>query len=243
MGSELERVGEEVADDFVDAIGVPVHLEGQPVLALDAELDLTLHGEHVERALELRQHVVEVHGARLETAAARLEPTDVEQLIHQPRQRVRLRLEGAKHLRVSRVHRPVDALVEQLQVADHDVDRRLELVRRDGHEFRLELVELRELPRHLGEARRELAELVGLVAHRPDAIREVAVRDGAHARAEIENRTADRPGEPERDRAGDDYREQQRDHRSRRYEGDPGGLGARVVRRAVQQRTLGHLDE
>src|SRR3712207_7074772 len=43
--------------------------------------------------------------------------------------------------------------------SDH-VDRGLELVRRHGHELRLELVELRELRRHPAVARRQPPELV-----------------------------------------------------------------------------------
>ena len=50
--------------------------------------------------------------------------------------------------------RSVDAILEQLQIADHHVDRRLELVRRNGHKLGLELVELGELASHLDESSR-----------------------------------------------------------------------------------------
>src|SRR4029079_2017032 len=56
---ELEGVREKVAEDLVDAVRVPEHFVGQARLALHTEVDLALHSQHVEGALQVGDEPVQ----------------------------------------------------------------------------------------------------------------------------------------------------------------------------------------
>src|SRR5512146_607994 len=98
MRSELERIRQQVADDLVDPVDVPLDFIGQARAPLDPEPDLALDGQHVEGVFKVVEQLLERHGAKLEAAAARLEPTDVEELPDQPGERVRLRVQGFQYI-------------------------------------------------------------------------------------------------------------------------------------------------
>ena len=74
--------------------------------------------------------------------------------------RPRLVVERAEDVSLPLRNRPIHALIEQLHIAEDDVERRLDLVGGDGNELCLETVELRELGRHRSEALRQPPELV-----------------------------------------------------------------------------------
>src|SRR5688500_12807749 len=143
--SELEGVREQVAHDFVDAIGIPLYFLGKPIAHRDPELDAALYGQHVEGALELVEQGGEMDRARLDAPAARLESRHVQQLSGQPRERAPLRLDRREDLGLFARERSVYAVLHELKVAQDDVDRRLQLVGCDRHELRLQLVELGQL--------------------------------------------------------------------------------------------------
>src|SRR5690348_15907270 len=195
---ELERVRDEIAEHFADAVGIPEDFGGQRTRALDPEIDPPLHRQHPERLLELGQEYLEVRWAEIELAAARLEAAHIQQLMHQARQGPRLRIERAHDLVHLGRHRPVDALIDQLQIAEDDVDRRFELVRCDGHELRFEPVERRQLVRHRPEALSEMAEFIFSSRVDAQSIAEVAVGHLRHAVLEIADGSAN--GAPEQNR-------------------------------------------
>jgi len=91
------------------------------------------------------QEAVEVDLPALELAAAGFEPTDVEQPLDQSGQSLRLFAQSRANLALLWVELSINIFLEQLEIADDDVDRSLELVRCNRNEFRLELVELGEL--------------------------------------------------------------------------------------------------
>ena len=68
--------------------------------------------------------------------------------------------ERAAYLELPVGERAVHPFLQKLEIAEHDVDRRFELVRGDRDELRLELVELREAIGHRREARGQPPELV-----------------------------------------------------------------------------------
>src|SRR6266550_710508 len=81
-------------------------------------------------------------------AAACLEPADVEKPFYQSGERVCLLVDRFQDLALAGRDRPVDALLEQIEIADDDVDRRLQLVGRNGNKFRTQALQLRELTGH-----------------------------------------------------------------------------------------------
>jgi hypothetical protein len=94
-----------------------------------------------------------------------------------------------------------------LQVADDDVDRRLQLVRRDRDELRSQLIELGELLRHHLVAFGQLAELVPPLGRERQTEVEVAGGHRRHPFLEVAHGLAD--GAPEQD--GDAECQYQRD--------------------------------
>src|SRR5512141_488945 len=195
---ELERVREKIAEHFVDAVFVPEDVCRKVARANDAEVDLALKRQHLERRLERMQEAVEVHLSPLELAATRLETADVEQALHQSRERLSLLAERRADFALLGIELSVDVFLEQLEISDDDVDRCLQLVRRNRHELRLQLVELGELCRHAVIAVRKPSEFVGALFHRGKALREVSVSDGLHSPIEVEYRAADRTRQPDR---------------------------------------------
>src|SRR5256885_939250 len=84
---ELECVRQQVAEHLVDSIEIPEYLVGQPVVTLDAEMNLPLDGEYLEGIFELGEDGVELNRPRLEATPARLEAAHVEELRHESRER------------------------------------------------------------------------------------------------------------------------------------------------------------
>ena len=119
-----------------------------------------------------------------------------------------LRFQRLAHLELAFGQLAVRAILQQLQVSEEDIDRRLQLVRRDGHEFRLEFIQLRELPGHRREAGRQTAKLVVARGREREAVAELPFGYRLHSRFELFDRPADRAGEP-----GGDPRCQQRRER------------------------------
>ena len=74
------------------------------------------------------QETVEIDLSALQLSAACFEAADVEQSLHEPRKRLRLLSESSADLALLRVELAVDVLLEQLEVADDDIDWRLELM-------------------------------------------------------------------------------------------------------------------
>src|SRR6266545_3177413 len=87
---ELERVGKEIPEHLVDAVLIPQDVRRKVIAANHAECDLPLKREHLERRFECVKEPVEVDLAPLELSTASLEPTDVEQTLYQPGERLRL---------------------------------------------------------------------------------------------------------------------------------------------------------
>ena len=63
-GVNLNALDSRLPSDFVHPIEVPEYLVRESNSPLHAKLDFALHREHVERALELAQQVVEVESVR-----------------------------------------------------------------------------------------------------------------------------------------------------------------------------------
>src|SRR5688500_6587133 len=174
---ELEGIRQQVANHLAHPVLVPDDLIGQATAAFNMKANPTLNREHPKRRFELREKRAEPQRPKLELAAASLEPAHVQQLSHEARQRLSLRCQREADLTLLGRQLAVDVLLQQLQVPDDHIDWRLELVRRDRHELRFELVELFQLLRHRMEALGEATKLV--VSHRLDLepIREVSLGD------------------------------------------------------------------
>ena len=163
-----------------------------------SKIDFPLQREHAERALEVIEEFGEHDRLHLELAAAGLEAADVEQLPDQSRQQLRLRDQRAGDLALPIGQLAVHVLLQELEVAQYHVDGRLQLVRGDGHELRLQPVEFLELGGHRAEnfrrggrtRRRDSA----LMRERPP---EVSFGNRAHAGVELAERCTDGSREPD----------------------------------------------
>src|ERR1051326_8523970 len=93
-----------------------MHFLGKRPAPLDAELHLALQGQHMKRLLELSEKLVQHDRARLDAAAASLEATDVEQLLHETEQSVRLQSDRSENVLLLLRQRAVNPLLEQLQI-------------------------------------------------------------------------------------------------------------------------------
>ena len=180
---ELEGVREQVAHHLVDPVHVPLDLVGESVGHRHAEVHAALHGEHVERALQLVEQVGEADRPWIDASAPRLEAGDVEQMGGETRQRLALRLDGGEHLGLLGGQRSVDPVLHELKIAEDDVDRRLQLVRRDRDELGLQLVELGQLLAHRAKAHGQPSELVDALGGEIERRLQLSLRDGAHALA------------------------------------------------------------
>src|SRR5437763_9920832 len=127
------------------------------------------------------KEAIEVDLPPLELAAARFEAADVEQTLHQSRERLRLLSQCRADLALLRVELAVNIFLQQLEIADDDIDRSLELVRCDRYEFGLELVELRELRRHSLITLGESSEFVVPIFLHWKPMSEIAVGDSLHS--------------------------------------------------------------
>src|ERR1051326_7644836 len=96
-GGELERIGEEISEHLVHAIAVPQHVGREMFAAPDDESDAALQREHLECLLELIEERPEGEPSGLEFATAGLEPTHVQQLLHQSSERLDLRVQCPKN--------------------------------------------------------------------------------------------------------------------------------------------------
>src|SRR5678815_121299 len=81
---ELECIREKIAEHFVDAVFIPENMRRRLAAANNTEVDLALKCQHLERCLERMKESIEIYLPALELAAARFEPADVEQSLHQP---------------------------------------------------------------------------------------------------------------------------------------------------------------
>src|SRR5258706_5126939 len=131
------------------------------------------------------KEAIEVDLPPLELAAAGFEAADVEQPLHQSRERLRLLSQRRADLALFRVELAINIFLQQLEVSDDDVDRSLELVRCDRYEFSLELVELRELRCHSLITLGESSEFVAPVFLHRQPMSEIAVGDSLHSFLEI----------------------------------------------------------
>src|SRR5687768_9634280 len=179
-------------------------MPGQIVASSHAKRNLPLQRQNLEGGLERVEEPVQVDLSTLQLSAAGLESADIEQALHEPCECLRLFPKRDTDLALLWIQLPVDVLLKQLQIADDDVYRCLQLVRRNGHELSFELVELSELRRHPLIAPGEAAELVGPALCHRKPVREVAVRHRPHSLFEVVHGPADRARKPDRDQCGEE---------------------------------------
>src|SRR5256885_2314101 len=139
---ELEGVREKVAKHFVDAVFIPESRRWKTVAVVNCKRYVALRGQHGKRALQGVEEAWQIHLPHIELATTRLEAADVQQALDQPRQGVCLLVDGIENLFLFRRQFAVDSLSQQLQIADDDVDRCLELVGGYSNEFRTETLQL-----------------------------------------------------------------------------------------------------
>ena len=137
----------------------------------------------------------------------------------------------------------VDVLLQQLQVAEHDVDGRLQLMRGDGNELRLETIELLELSSHGSKTLRQSAELVRAIATDGERAPEMSLGDGPHAGIELLERRADRPGEPDADAERDQQGNSERTEREDRGVFGAGRKIVHLLRRSLFHRVHGDVED
>ena len=147
----------------------------------------------MERPLEVVEHGWQLERPGFDPAATRLEPAHIQQLRREPSQRLPLQLDGLEDGLLLLGNRAINALLHELQVAENHVDWSLELVRRDGDEFRLQLVEVCQLLAHVAKAHGQPSELVSAVDIVGEAMVELAVGNRAHALLQRADGLADAP--------------------------------------------------
>ena len=188
------RVLDEVGDDLVQALVVAVERQ---VLGLHRHREADRSGVQPRLPDREVEHRADLEHAPVERHAARLEPRQVEQLLHEPAQPFDLGEHGAQRLGIGRFDAVDQVLEHRLQRGD----RRPQLVAHVGDEVAADPVGLGELGRHLVERAGERADLVA--RGRGDALAEVAAR---HRRAGV-GHLPQRRRHPAREEADDDERE------------------------------------
>ncbi len=109
---EFERVGQEIAKDFADAVGVPHDFARHAGIAGYDEAHVALACQNMERGHQVIEQVTQCEWPRLELAAARLEPADIQQLFHQAADGLALHFQRLAHLELAFRQLAVDALFE-----------------------------------------------------------------------------------------------------------------------------------
>ena len=160
--------------------------------------DIPLGGQDRERAFERAEEPANVDLTHVELTAACLEAADVEQSLDEARQRVRLFTDRLEDFLLLRRKLAVNPFLQEIQVADDDVDRGLQLVRRHAHELRAQPLELGKLTRHGLVARGESAELGLFILRQAGLMAQISFGDCVHAALELVNRPADGSEEPDR---------------------------------------------
>ena len=147
------RVLEQVGDDLVHALGVAV---GGEVAGLDVHRDRDGGLVQLLLAHRVLEQRLDAELGALERHRARLEPGQVEELLHEPAEPLDLGEHRAERLGIGLG----DAVDEVLEHRLQRGDRRAQLVRHVGDEVAAHAVGLGELGGHLVERAGELADLV-----------------------------------------------------------------------------------
>src|SRR5690606_34552733 len=103
--------------DFVQTVAIAFDSLREPFVDGDHEVDLVLDREGLEADRELVQEAAQVDGLHVEPADARLEPADVEQLLDQPTEPIRLVPDRVENLLLLAVDRPIDLVPEERYVS------------------------------------------------------------------------------------------------------------------------------
>src|SRR5204863_7104700 len=117
--SELEGIRYQVAEDFIDAIRVPVYGLWKSVGHRHVEANAALVGKDLECFLEVVEESAQLDRADIELPPSGLEPGDVEQLSHQAAERLGLLLECLGDVPLLVGERTVQLFAQQLGIAEN----------------------------------------------------------------------------------------------------------------------------
>ena len=142
---ELDRVADQIEQHLGQLLLVAVasrHV-GRHV---ELEAQVLLRRQRLDRAVHLVNHVLHRIIGERQLELARLDLGEVEHVIDQAEQMAAVALDALEHGQRLLRRLAVDAVEDQLGVADDGVERGAQLVAHVGEELRLVLARLRELP-------------------------------------------------------------------------------------------------
>ncbi len=134
---ELERVGQEVAQDLLDALTVGEQAGRRLVVDLHVEMQRFFLRLGVEQVLQTLEHPRQVQQFGMDVELAGLDLGDVEDVVDQGQQVVAGRIDGAGELHLVVAEVAVGVVRQQLGEDQRAVERRAQLVGHVRQEFRL----------------------------------------------------------------------------------------------------------
>src|SRR5581483_866625 len=161
---KFEGIGEQVRQNLPD-LAVIAFNQGSFPLDLVSNRNAAFLDERPNSRNHLHDQRAEVHLRALDRHLSRRDLRQIEDVIYQPDEVVRVSLDPLQRLPLRRDHRPIDFVLKKRAVSDDRVDRGSKLMGNIGDELRFEPVCLFRLGRPLFQGLVRLLQLLGPLDH------------------------------------------------------------------------------